>query len=74
MLKAADDYIDGVPAYISLGSGMYADMPEFLKQQFGGDTVLLMKIMRIVRSSLLLTIIKMWKINLSYLLSLVLLW
>lgn len=29
MLKAADDYIDGVPAYISLGSGMYADMPEF---------------------------------------------
>ena len=39
MLKAADDYIDGVPAYISLGSGMYADMPEFLKQQFGGDTV-----------------------------------
>lgn len=39
MLKAADDYIEGVPAYISLGSGMYADMPEFLKEQFGGDSV-----------------------------------
>lgn len=39
MLKAADDYIDGVPQYISLGSGMYADMPIFLRKQFGGDTV-----------------------------------
>lgn len=39
MLKAADKYIDGTPQYISLGSGMFADMPEFLKNQFGGVNV-----------------------------------
>jgi diaminopimelate decarboxylase len=39
MLKAADEIIDGVPAYISLGSGMYADMADYLKNQFGGDAV-----------------------------------
>lgn len=39
MLKAADEIIDGVPAYISLGSGMFADMADYLKKQFGGDVV-----------------------------------
>lgn len=39
MLKAADDIIDGIPAYISLGSGMYAEMDDYLKKQFGGDAV-----------------------------------
>lgn len=39
MLKAADEIIDGVPAYISLGSGMFADMANYLKNQFGGDAV-----------------------------------
>lgn len=39
MLDVADRYILGVPEYISLGSGMYADMPAFLKEQFGGDSV-----------------------------------
>ena len=39
MLKAADDIIDGVPAYISLGSGMYAEMDDYLKKQFGGNAV-----------------------------------
>lgn len=39
MLAAADRYIPGVPAYISLGSGMYADMEETLRRQFGGDAV-----------------------------------
>lgn len=39
MLKAADEIIDGVPAYISLGSGMFADMADYLKNQFGGDAV-----------------------------------
>ena len=39
MLKAADEIIDGVPEYISLGSGMFADMADYLKNQFGGDTV-----------------------------------
>lgn len=39
MLKAADDIIEGVPQYISLGSGMYADMAEYLRNQFGGDAV-----------------------------------
>jgi diaminopimelate decarboxylase len=39
MLDASDEYIDGIPQYISLGSGMYADMPDFLKDQFGGDSV-----------------------------------
>lgn len=39
MLKAADEIIEGVPEYISLGSGMYADMTDYLKNQFGGDSV-----------------------------------
>ncbi len=39
MIEIADKYIDGTPEYISLGSGMFADMPDFLKEQFGGDTV-----------------------------------
>lgn len=39
MLDLADRYIDGIPEYISLGSGMYADMPDFLKNQFGGKEV-----------------------------------
>ena len=39
MIAMADKYIDGTPEYISLGSGMFADMPEFLKEQFGGDPV-----------------------------------
>lgn len=39
MLKAADELIEGVPEYISLGSGMYADMPRYLKEQFGEDGV-----------------------------------
>lgn len=39
MLDAADQYIDGAPKYISLGSGMFADMPCSLREQFGGDSV-----------------------------------
>ncbi len=39
MLEMADKYIDGVPQYISLGSGMFADMCDYLKNQFGGDSV-----------------------------------
>ncbi len=39
MLAMADKYIDGVPEYISLGSGMFADMAEYLKNQFGGTSV-----------------------------------
>ena len=39
MLKAADDVIDGTPEYISLGSGMFADMVNYLKEQFGGNSV-----------------------------------
>lgn len=39
MIKMADKYISGIPAYISLGSGMFADMPDFLKEQFGGSNV-----------------------------------
>lgn len=34
MLDAADRYIDSIPEYISLGSGMFADMEESLKNQF----------------------------------------
>lgn len=34
MLEAAKKYIDGIPEYISFGSGMFADMPKFLKDQF----------------------------------------
>lgn len=39
MIRLADKYLSDIPEYISLGSGMYADMPEFLKDQFGGDSV-----------------------------------
>lgn len=39
MLKAADEIIEGTPSYISLGSGMFADMVDYLKNQFGGDAV-----------------------------------
>lgn len=39
MLRMADKYIDGVPQYISLGSGMFADMADYLRNQFGGDGV-----------------------------------
>lgn len=35
MINAADKYIDGIPEYISLGSGMFADMDDRLKEQFG---------------------------------------
>lgn len=39
MLAMADKYVDDVPAYISLGSGMFAEMCDYLKDQFGGDSV-----------------------------------
>lgn len=34
ILKAADKIIDGIPEYIDLGSGMFADMEDYLKKQF----------------------------------------
>lgn len=34
ILEAADKIIDGVPEYIDLGSGMFADMEDYLKKQF----------------------------------------
>lgn len=34
ILAVADKYIDGVPEYIDLGSGMFADMEDYLKNQF----------------------------------------
>ncbi len=34
ILYAADKYIEGVPEYIDLGSGMFADMEDYLKNQF----------------------------------------
>lgn len=34
MLKIADTFFEEVPEYISLGSGMFADMPKELKEQF----------------------------------------
>ena len=37
ILKAADEIIDGVPDYIDIGSGMFADMELSLKQQFTID-------------------------------------
>ncbi|MCW2277106.1 alanine racemase [Heliophilum fasciatum] len=37
MLKATEKYIDGVPEYISLGSGMFGKMPEALEAQFGSN-------------------------------------
>ena len=39
MLEMADKLVEGVPQYISLGSGMFADMCDYLKNQFGGDSV-----------------------------------
>lgn len=33
-LNVADKYIEGTPEYIDLGSGMFADMEDSLKQQF----------------------------------------
>lgn len=37
ILAAADRYIDGVPEFIDLGSGMFADMEGYLKDQFTID-------------------------------------
>lgn len=37
ILTAADHYIDGVPEFIDLGSGMFADMQNYLKEQFPID-------------------------------------
>ena len=37
ILKAADRYIDGVPEFIDLGSGMFAEMEGYLKDQFTID-------------------------------------
>lgn len=37
MIDAADSYIDDVPVYISLGSGMFSNMTDELKKQFGGN-------------------------------------
>lgn len=34
ILEAADRYIEGMPEYIDLGSGMFADMEDYLKDQF----------------------------------------
>lgn len=39
MIAMAEKYIDGIPEYISLGSGMFADMADYLKNQFGGNSV-----------------------------------
>ena len=36
-LRVADEYIEGIPEYIDLGSGMFADMEDSLKQQFTID-------------------------------------
>lgn len=37
ILEIADKYIDGVPEYIDLGSGMFAEMEPYLKSQFKID-------------------------------------
>lgn len=37
ILEAADKYIDGIPDYIDVGSGMFADMEDYLKNQFTID-------------------------------------
>lgn len=37
ILEAADTYIDGNPDYIDVGSGMFADMDDYLKRQFTVD-------------------------------------
>lgn len=34
ILEIADKYIDGIPEYIDLGSGMFAEMEDYLKKQF----------------------------------------
>lgn len=34
ILEAADQYIDGIPEFIDLGSGMFAEMEDYLKKQF----------------------------------------
>ncbi len=34
ILSAADQYIDGIPEYIDLGSGMFAEMEAYLRSQF----------------------------------------
>lgn len=34
MLKLADKYINGIPAYLDLGSGMFGDMPDAMVKQF----------------------------------------
>lgn len=39
MLGVADRIIEGTPEYISLGSGMFADMDDYLKNQFFGGEV-----------------------------------
>lgn len=39
MLEMADKLIEDVPQYISLGSGMFADMADYLKNQFGVSSV-----------------------------------
>lgn len=37
ILEAADKYINGIPEYIDLGSGMFAEMEDYLKNQFTID-------------------------------------
>lgn len=39
MLDVADGLFSDAPDYISLGSGMFADMERVLKNQFGGESV-----------------------------------
>lgn len=34
IIAVADKYIEGIPEYIDLGSGMFADMEDYLKSQF----------------------------------------
>ena len=37
ILSAADQYIDGIPEYVDLGSGMFADLEDYIKEQFTID-------------------------------------
>jgi len=37
ILAAADHYIDGIPEFIDLGSGLFAEMEDYLKDQFTID-------------------------------------
>lgn len=39
MLKMADEIIEGIPEYISLGSGMFAEMSDYLRNQFGPSNI-----------------------------------